>query len=94
MDGVHSMGVDGVAVVLMKAGCLSMYVGVHLVEASHHLVLDMEIAAIHLAIHMASNLPPIDGAAILSDSQQVICLLDPTLGTPTLALANDTRKEL
>lgn len=93
-DGSHSADGVGAAAAMFEGGRLSRYAGMCLGEASLYSVLDSEIAAIRLAIHIARGTPLLDGAVIFSDSQQAIRLVDPSSGAPAHALASETRKEL
>lgn len=93
-DGASSAAGTGAAAVLLEGSRLSMYTGVRLGEASQYSVLDAEIAAIRLAIHLARRTPLLDGAVIYSDSQQAIRLVDPAEGAPSQVLAGEVRQEL
>ncbi|KEP47828.1 ribonuclease HI [Rhizoctonia solani 123E] len=93
-DGSHSQDGVGAAAVLFRRSIPSTTAGLNLGCPCCYSVLDAELAAISLAIHLARSLRFWDDLVIYSDSQAAVKLVDPTHGTPSHALAARVRTEL
>ncbi|KAL5636330.1 hypothetical protein ACGC1H_004966 [Rhizoctonia solani] len=93
-DGSHSQDGVGAAAVLLGRGTPSTTAGLNLGCSCCYSVLDAELTAISLAIHLAHSTGFWDDMVIYSDSQTAVRLVDPTHGTPSHALAVRVRAEL
>ncbi|QRV96542.1 Reverse transcriptase from transposon X-element protein [Ceratobasidium sp. AG-Ba] len=94
VDGSHGGSGVSAALVLVEHGRVTETLGVKIGQPKEYSVLDSEIIALRLAIHLLRPMLILENVTIFSDSQEAVRLVDPESGKPTLPLAVTTAKEL